>query len=511
MADEGAGKKSTAREPEMRLVVVSNRLPIALRREEGKWVVRPGTGGLVTAIAPVLRDRGGVWIGWSGATGDDAELASALGAASREAGYRLHAVPLTEDEVKGFYYGFSNEIVWPLFHGFEARCNFVPEYWRTYAEVNRRFARVVAQQSRESDYVWVHDYQLVLVAHALRAMGAERKTGFFLHIPFPPPDTFMKLPWRAQLLEALLAYDLVGFQTSASRRNFIQCLRYLRHPGLQLKGRGPHAMASLGGRRVRIGSFPISIDFRDFARRAASETVAKLSWYFHEALPERQIILGIDRLDYTKGIPERLDAYRNALARFPEMRGKVSLVQVVVPSREEVPEYQSLKARVERAIGEINGRFSCPGWVPVQYFYRSLTREDVVAYYRAAEIALVTPLKDGMNLVAKEYCACNLEEKGVLVLSEFAGAAAELHRGAIMVNPHDTEGMAEAIRQAFAMGHEERRARMRGMRRHVRRWDIFRWADSFLEVAFSRRLKNFPPLEEYVPETSLSDNIMWGV
>ncbi len=483
-------------------MAVSNRLPIILKRKKDKWSIEPGSGGLVTALAPVLKNRGGLWIGWSGGT-NDADLAGLMDLASRHAGYSLFPVPLTREEVQDYYYGFANEIIWPLFHDLQTRCNFIPGYWYQYLKINQRFAEVTAMRSRETDYIWVHDYHLMHLAHFLKEIDEHRQMGFFLHIPFPPLDIFMKLPWRTQILKALLKYDLVGFQTLRDRRHFLQCVQNLIE-GVKVRGRGPVTTANLGGREIRVGAFPISIDFNAFARNAASDEVSDTAWYLHEALPDRQVILGVDRLDYTKGIPERLQAFKSALERFPELRGKITLVQVVVPSRERVEEYQMLKSEIERLVGEINGRFTSSGWVPIHYLYRSLSPYELLAYYRLAEIALVTPLKDGMNLVAKEYCACNLEENGVLILSEFAGAAAQLHRWAIMVNPYDIEGVSNAIHRAFHMNPGERKAKMRRLRRAIKRRDIFWWVNTFLKAALSRDLYSFPPImEDYIPRTPL--------
>ncbi|MFO8239664.1 MAG: trehalose-6-phosphate synthase [Dissulfuribacterales bacterium] len=255
---------------------------------------------------------------------------------------------------------------------------------------------------------------------------------------------------------------------------------------------------------VGVGDFfSASVVVEFVGSDAESKEVADLAWYLHEALPNRQVILGVDRLDYTKGIPERLEAFKDALSRFPELQGKTTLVQVVVPSREEVPEYQTLRAELYRLVGEINGQFTRSGWVPIHYLYRSLDRSELLAYYRLAEIALITPLKDGMNLVAKEYCACNLEENGVLILSEFAGVAAHLHRNAIMVNPYDVEGMSNAIREAFHMDRTERHNRMHKLREIVHHRDIFWWVNNFLEAAIAKDLRAFPALEEYMPDITI--------
>ncbi len=477
-----------------RLVVVSNRLPVALSNEGGRWMVKPGAGGLVSALAPVLKNRGGLWIGWSGAKGA-VDIADLLAEFSRQAGYSLHPVHLGEEEVTGYYHGFSNEVIWPLFHDFQSRCNFNPGYWRIYLDVNLKFAEVVARYSRASDYVWVHDYHLMHMAFMLRNMGLRRSCGFFLHIPFPPPDIFLKLPWRAKVVRSLLEYDLVGFQTWRDRSNFINCLRVLV-PEAGISGRGNEVRVKLLGRTTRLGAFPISIDYNAFAGMAASGEVAQKTKDFRDALLQRKIILGVDRLDYTKGIPQRIEAIRQLLLKFPDLREKVCFVQVAVPSREEIPEYHTLKTEIERLVGEVNGQFTQPGWVPIHYLYRSLPREDLVAYYRAADMALVTPLRDGMNLVAKEYCASNVSETGALFLSEFAGAAGQLQKhGAILVNPHDVEGVAKAIYKAFHTDTAVHRSNMRRLRESIRRADIFWWVDSFLQNAFSRHLNDFPPRE----------------
>jgi trehalose 6-phosphate synthase len=488
-----------------RFIVVSNRLPFTFRRGPGgTWVGEPGSGGLVTALLPVLRDRGGTWIGWTGASGDARELRAALSAAGEKAGYALSAVPLDEDEVRGFYLGFSNEVIWPLFHDMSGLCNFDPDYWETYRQVNARYAKAVERQSERGDFVWIHDYHLMGVAAELRAMGSGARLAFFLHIPFPSPDIFAKLPWRKHVLESLLQHDLVGFQANRDRRNFLACVQAIL-PEASVEGRGGMQSVELGGRRCRVGTFPISIDYNAFMRAADSEAVAEKASELHTLLPRRKLVLGIDRLDYTKGIALRLRAFESLLERHPEVRGKLSLIQVVVPSREEVPQYRAMKTEIEQIVGRINGAFARPGgWVPVWYEYRSLSRLELLAYYRAADIALITPLKDGMNLVAKEYCACSIEEDCILILSEFAGAAEQLGRGALLVNPYDVVGVAAALRTAHAMPQEERVARMRAMRRAIRRADVFDWVDGFLKAAISRELRDFPAPSGHAHAEALS-------
>jgi len=476
-----------------RLVVVSNRLPFTFSRDDkGAWRAEPGGGGLVTALLPVLRNRGGTWIGWPGATGDPQELAGALAESGASAGYSFGAVDLTAEDIHNFYLGFSNAIIWPLFHDLQSLCNFDPAYWRTYCAVNRKYAEAIRARAQPGDFIWIHDYHLMNTAAELRRLGTTSRLGFFLHIPFPSPDLFLNLPWRESLLRALLEFDLIGFQTSRDRRNFVRCARMLV-ADFEIEGRGQVLEARVGKRQVRIGSFPISIDYEAFARRAGAPEVAQKAQDLHRLLPKRKLILGIDRLDYTKGIPLRLKAFQNLLTRYPELREKVSFMQVVVPSREDIPEYYRLRSEIEQLVGQINGKFVRPGgWVPVWYEYRSLSRLELLAYYRAADIALITPLKDGMNLVAKEYCACSIEEDCVLILSEFAGAASQLARGALLVNPYDVEGTADAIRTAFHMDAGERHARMRRMRGSIRDHDVFWWVDSFLHAAITKDLRAFP-------------------
>ena len=493
-----------------RLLVVSNRLPIVLdKKDDGGWTLKPGSGGLVSALAPVLSHRGGLWIGWPGLPLErGGSWENVLAEGYRERGYHLVPVLLSEEEVKGFYDGFSNGILWPLFHDLLGRCDFNPSFWYSYLKVNRKFAQSVLANSAPDDFIWVQDYQLIHVAQALREQTEERRRmGFFLHIPFPPLDIFVKLPWREQILNAFLAYDLLGFQTARDSRNFLTCLRHLA-PEITLLDDEPLAQAQIGHRTVHVGTFPIGIDAASYETFARSDEAVRRMADLRRRLGPAEIIVGVDRLDYTKGLPERLEAFRNALQRYPEMREKVILFQIVVPSREGVPEYQALKAHIERLVGEINGELSTAGWVPVQYQYKSLARRDLVALYRMARAAFVTSIKDGMNLVAKEFCACQIDGCGVLILSEFAGAAAQLQRGALLVNPHDIEGMADALWHAFTMDKEERLRRMEGMNRIVHEQDIFWWVDNYLKAALGSVPEGFRKPKEYFPLLVLDESLM---
>ncbi len=488
-----------------RLLVVSNRLPIVLEKtEEGQWSVKPGAGGLVSALAPILAERGGVWIGWPGIPiGDEDDWDAAL-AEGYDEGYDLVPVPLSEEEVKGFYEGFSNAVLWPLFHDLLGGCQFEPSFWYAYLTANQKFAERVVENSRNDDFIWVHDYQLIHVAQFVRER-AERRIGFFLHIPFPPLDIFLKLPWRAQILGAFLSYDLIGLQSPRDTRNFLTCLQHLL-PDAEITNDGRVAQVRLGSRTIQVGDFPIGIDYASYEASARSEEVGTHLAELRQQIGRPQVVLGIDRLDYTKGLLERMESFRNALQRFPDLREKVELVQVVVPSREGVPAYQALKGRLEQLVSEINGEFSTAGWIPIHYHYRSLPRRDLIAYYRMARVCFVTSIKDGMNLVAKEFVACQVEGSGVLVLSEFAGAVSQLQEGALLVNPHDIEGMADALKRAFEMDEEERTRRMDSMQAILKEQDIFWWVDYYLGAALGEVPDNVRPPKEYFPPFSFEES-----
>lgn len=459
-----------------RLINVSNRLPVVIKKTAVGTRVEHSSGGLATALESCWRDQPGVWVGWAGVPSDQ-PVEQILAKSARRRCHTLQPVVLSEDEIAKFYAGFANEIIWPLFHDMPSRCNFDPGYWEVYQQVNRKFATAAAQSASSDDFIWVHDYHLMLVARYLRESGNPSRTGFFLHIPFPSPDIFEKLPWREQILRSLLQFDLIGFQTDRDRENFTHCLDDAFPEGCG----SVHPDWKAGG--ARIGTFPISIDFNEFANRAARAEIAARATTIRSDFNDAILVLGVDRLDYTKGIPERLKALRILLQRFPELRRQITLVQVVVPSREDIPKYKDLRLEIELLVSQINGEFTERGWVPVHYMHRNLGRDELLAHYRAADVALITPLKDGMNLVAKEFCAAQVDERGAVIISEFAGASRELCHGAILVNPNDLAGVAQCLRDAALMPKEEKSTRMRLMRNIIKEHNVERWAQSFLEAA----------------------------
>ena len=458
-----------------RLLIVSNRLPVTVRQNRNTFEVQPSSGGLVTALLPVFKDRGGVWIGWPG-TEYNSEIEEVLrGQCAPE--YSMEPVFLTTAEINHFYNGCCNEILWPLFHDLQSRCDFNPVHWSVYRDVNEKFADTVELSMRRDDLIWVHDYHLMMLAECLRARSVRARLAYFHHIPFPPPDMFEKLPWRTEILRGLMSFNTVAFQTDRDRRNFVACLR--RCLGrVRVRRNGGKFLVSADGRHCEVATTPISIDFNGFSARALAPEVELRAREIRDSLAGKRLILGVDRLDFTKGIPERLMAFRTLLEQRPDLHQRVTLVQLVVPSREGITGYCECKARVERLVSQINGEFGRPEWSPVNYLHRHVPVDELLAMYRAADVALITPLKDGMNLVSKEFCASRADEQGVLVLSEFAGAADELACGALLVNPYDAEGVASALRQALAMPQEEQRHRMRKMRGVIQANNVFRWSKS---------------------------------
>ncbi len=446
------------------LVVAANRLPVAWNDEAGTWESSPG--GLVSALAPVLAERSGTWVGWPGAVG--AEAPSELD------GIRLAPVSLDSDDVEGYYDGFCNGTVWPLYHDAIRPVEFHRYWWRRYVGVNARFADTVADAASPGAPIWVHDYQLQLVPEMVRSRLGGGRIGFFLHIPFPPIEIFSRMPWRREVVRGLLGSDLLGFHTRQGVLNFAAAARGLGG------ATGPAHALSFEGRTVRVAAFPISIDPGEISAMAADPAVmAQAAEIRHDLGDPDAVLLGVDRLDYTKGIDRRLAAYETLLERRPDLHGTVALVQVAVPSREGVGEYQVIREQIEQMVGRINGEYGRPGWVPVHYLHRSIPRDQLVAYYLAADVMVVTPLRDGMNLIAKEYVASRLADTGALVLSEFAGAAEQLTE-ALIVNPYDVDELAVALERAVGMGAAEQRARMSRLRRKIFRWDVHRWASEFL-------------------------------
>jgi trehalose 6-phosphate synthase len=454
-------------------VVVANRLPVDEVNTASGRTWRPSPGGLVTALHPVLAGERGTWVGWTGSAAEpDAPPIEPF----ELDGMRLRPVTLSPYEVERYYEGFSNSSLWPLYHDAIETPTYKRSWWEAYRKVNQQFAEAAADEAAQGATVWVQDYQLQLVPAMLRAIRPDLRIGFFLHIPFPPVELFMQLPRRAEILRGLLGADLVGFQRPLAAQNFLRLTRHLL--GLRPRGAG----VEIDDRTVHAAAFPISIDVAEIESLAASPLVRSRAEQIRAELGDpKTVILGVDRLDYTKGIEQRLKAFRELLSEDRLGVPETVMVQVATPSRERVEHYQALRVNVEREVGRINGDYGRVGVPAVHYLHQSYSRSELVALYCAADVMMVTPLRDGMNLVAKEYVAARVDLGGTMVLSEFAGAAGEL-RQAFLCNPHDLQGVKDALVRAAHVDQAEAARRMRAMRRHLRAHDVRHWASSFLSA-----------------------------
>ena len=457
-----------------RLIVVSNRLPLTLQKTEEGWTTARSSGGLTSAMNPLLQAGGGDWIGWAGHSGEEDDPSRQAVLSEWAEKDRCFAVDLPEDVASGFYEGYANQTLWPVFHNFPSQLKFDAKSWEAYVEASRMFAEAVVRRYRPNDLIWVHDYHLMLLPQMLRDKLPDAAIGFFLHIPFPSSEIFPVLPRREELLEGLLGADLLAFQTHGHLQQFRATL--LRVLGMESKV----TQVDVGSRPVRLEALPIGIAPEEYTRllnddeataRQYAEWVARYSG--------RRVLLAVDRLDYTKGVPERLRAYAHLLQTSTELKEKVVLIQIGVPTREGIDTYQDLRTQVNQLTGEINGKLGTPGWTPLVYINRSIDRTELVALYKLADVCWIGPLRDGMNLVAKEYVACKPEGDGVLVLSEFAGAAAEMGE-ALLINPYDEDSTAATIERALTLDDQERRQRMTALHHRVLRNNVFRWGERFL-------------------------------
>jgi len=455
-----------------RILFVSNRLPISIQRRKGRLQLQNSVGGLATGLSSFYDTYDSLWIGWPGVTSrgnrsEEEQIREKLAAAD------CRPVFLSSDEVRYHYHGFSNRTIWPLFHYFTQYAVYDDGFWKAYQRVNRHFYEATIRIAEPGDTIWIHDYHLMLLPQLVRQELPEAKIGFFLHIPFPSSEIFRLLPWRKEILEGLLGADLIGFHTYGYVRHFINSARYLLGH--------EHSMGQLvvGDRVVKIDAFPMGIDYERFSEGACDLAVQREARDIREKAGDRTLIFSIDRLDYTKGILQRLQAFDRFLTSNPEYRERVHLMLAVTPSRTKVEHYSALKRRIDEHIGEINGKHGTVGWVPVWYSYRTLPFNSLLAWYSAADIALITPLRDGMNLVAKEFVASKCNAKGVLVLSEVAGAAEELSE-AIVVNPNDQGDIVAALREALSMPEQEQITRNRTMQARLKRHNVVKWAEEFI-------------------------------
>ncbi|HLU90356.1 MAG TPA: bifunctional alpha,alpha-trehalose-phosphate synthase (UDP-forming)/trehalose-phosphatase, partial [Cyclobacteriaceae bacterium] len=453
-------------------IIVSNRLPVSLRLKQGNFEFRPSAGGLATGLGSIYKEGENIWIGWPG---NDVENPDQRAEIVRELKkLKMAPVFLTKEDIAEFYEGFSNETIWPAFHYFTQYINYDQSHWDAYVRVNKKFCDAVLEKAGHDDTIWVHDYQLLLLPQMLRELLPNVTIAFFQHIPFPSYEIIRMLPWRKEILKGMVGADLIGFHTYDDMRHF------LSSAGRLLGMRDESGYIKADNRLINVDSFPMGIDYDKFADSAKSLKTLEYVKKFKELLGHQKLLITIDRLDYSKGIPQRIRAFDAFLRENPEFQEKVSMIMVVVPSRTKVKTYMELKEEIDTLVGKINSDFSTFNWVPVHYFYRSFPFEELSAFYSMSDIALVTPLRDGMNLVCKEFVASKTDQKGVLILSEMAGASKELQE-AVLVNPNDMDSVVEAIKEALYMKEEEQRSRIRSMQETIKRYDIFQWVKVFMD------------------------------
>ncbi len=480
-----------------RLVVISNRVPDLIGDKHDPARDRP-VGGLVSAIRPALEESGGIWFGWSGKALSRQQPMVVRSTLHGKINYLT--VDLSESEIENYYTGFSNRTLWPLMHSFPTRVRMRDEEHKAYHRVNRKLAKLLYPYLESGDIIWVQDYHLIPLGDNLRQLGWNGSIGFFLHTPFPPADIFLILPWAKEVLESFLSYDLVGFHTERFRHNFEQSLL------LDLEGILDDHSFEYRSKKLRIGVYPIGIDSGSFRSWSVSSKAANQAASIKQFIGNRRLILGVDRLDYTKGIVERLRAFERLLDRFPSWKRKVCMIQISAPSRTRIPEYISQKRDIDRMVGEINGRLADADWAPISYLYRSYDQETLAGFYRVSDICLVSPLRDGMNLVSKEYIASQPEDNpGVLVLSRFCGAADDL-KEAMIINPYDIDGTARALKRALEMPLGERRGRWFSLMERVSRNSARAWRDRFLNDLAAKEYELFAETEK--PASRLLNNVM---
>ncbi len=473
-------------------IIISNRLPVQLQITNGEIIAIPSVGGLATGMKSVHSGGESLWIGWSGLTDEEIpeELAPKIDKALAQHG--SSKVNLSAEEVDGFYFGFSNRTIWPLFHYFLEYSEFELDYWSIYEAVNRKFADAILAQSGPDDIIWVHDYQLMLVPEMVKAERPNSSIGFFPHIPFPSYEIFRTLPWREEILRGLLGADLIGFHTYDYERHFLSSVRRLLRLEVSFNE------IYFEDRVVKVDSFPMGIDYQKFSQAAKahqkkskkehSELQRRLNAH-KESSPDAKFFLSIDRLDYSKGIAKRLNAFEYFLNKYPQYKEKVRLIILAVPSRSNVPQYQLLKREIDELVGRINGEFSTVSWTPIWYFYRSMPFENLIDLYTSSDIAWLTPIRDGMNLVAKEYIATRTDQTGVLILSEMAGSAYEMNE-ALLINPNNFEQIADSLYQAINMPEEEQKSRNAVLQKRLERYNVERWANDFMKALTDQRDKD---------------------
>lgn len=461
-------------------IIISNRLPLKITLNEDELHVEPSVGGLATGLKSYHEEGNSIWIGWSGLTEKELNEDQEKRVKELVTKEKCATVSLTQNDLDNFYYGFSNRTLWPLFHYFMEYTEFEQDFWESYKSVNQKFADVVLDHVEDGDTIWVHDYQLLLLPKLLKDKKPNTTIGFFLHIPYPSYEIFRTFPWREEILKGMLGADLLGFHTYDYERHFLSSVKRILRLEVKFNEISYH------DRVVKVDSFPMGIDYDKFHQAAVdqentekTELQQRLDNHINSS-EDARMILSIDRMDYTKGIPNRIRAFEYFLNKYPEYKEKVRLIMLAVPSRSNVPQYQKLKRETDELVGRINGQFSTVSWTPIWYFYRSMPFESLINLYSSSHVAMISPVRDGMNLVAKEYVATRINQDGVLILSEMAGASKEMNE-ALIINPNNFEQIADTLKTALEMPLAKQKSRMEILQKRLKRYTVEKWADEFMK------------------------------
>ncbi len=483
-----------------KILMVSALLPVSVREEKrGEYSVNVSPGGLITTLSQSVKNSKVVWLGWYGYPKPSKKLENLVIEKGREKGFSLYPVSLNQEEFENFFNNFSNGVIWPLFHTFTQFCRFEEKYWEFYKKVNDKFATKIVNFLKENpDYiVWVHDYHFFLLPVFVKSKIPDAKMYFFLHIPFPSFESFLKLPWRKSIIRGMLGYDFLGFHTKIDQNNFIQCVKYF-FP-VDIKKKKLTVEISLDDKKIKTAALPISIDFGKYNKLSQEKEVIQIVKTIKKRFKDKYLILSIDRIDYTKGLVEKLEGIKRFLEKYPQYREKFVMLVSTAPNIKNLPEYVQLEQIFHHKIAQINGTFGTEDWRPILFINKRLDFKELIAYYTVADICFINSIKDGLNIVCKEYAASNVDLTGAVMLSEFTGASTEIGDYVYLINPYDKENIADTIKAIFEENPDLKKEKMENLRRHISRFNIHWWSDTFFRLAQGKSVKEFPLLKDYYP------------
>ncbi len=479
------------------IILVSALIPVSIKEENGEYKAKVSPGGLITTLSQSIKGKSVKWFGWYGSEKYSKHIENIIVEEGKKKGFNLFPVHLTKEEIQYFFNLFSNGVIWPLFHSFTQYCRFNKDYWHFYKKVNEKFAQKILKHIDKDTVLWVHDYQFFLLPEYIKKKNKNVKINFFLHIPFPSPEIFLKLPWRKEIIDGFLNFDFAGFHTQIDKENFINCVKYF----YDVKEERSNYFTDLyiENKKIRLAAIPISIDFKFYDTKANEKETVEIFKNLKERYKDKYLIVSIDRIDYTKGLVEKLNGYRRFLEKYPEYREKVILMISTAPNVKKLPEYEKLEKEFHHKIAEINGSLGTEIWRPVLFINKRLSINELIAYYRAADISLITPIKDGLNIVCKEYSASNIDLNGSVILSEFAGASTEIGDFVYLINPYDIENIADTIKKVIEEKQEVKKEKMKKLRKHINEFDIYWWSKTYFKIAEGEKIDKFPKIYNRYP------------